>query len=100
MSIESITQFNQAVAASPELRAKLESIAANSAEEISSEIAALATAAGYPISPGEVLAAAAPQEELSEEQLDQVAGGIGGLATVFLSAVSPGSCGYSGPPKL
>lgn len=77
MSTENLSKFNEAVAASPELQAKLQSIHADAARSAAEKIAALSEAAGTPFTTEEFLASAnSAENELSEEQLEAVAGGV------------------------
>lgn len=76
MSTENITKFGEAVATSPELQAKVQSIHAAAAREVAEKIAALSAETDVPFTADDFFASTqSAQEELSEEQLDAVAGG-------------------------
>jgi predicted ribosomally synthesized peptide with nif11-like leader len=92
MPNENITKFSEAVAASPELQSKVQSIHAQAAREAAQEIASLASANGTPFTAEEFLAGAtAKAEELSDEQLETVAGGRTSTEMkIMLSIISAG----------
>lgn len=110
MSTENITKFSEAVAANPELQEKVQSLQAAAARETAEKIAALSVEAGTPFSADEFLASAqSVQGELSEEQLEAVAGGAWrpsagniaasiftlGLLCGLVATVSDGHSGHS-----
>jgi predicted ribosomally synthesized peptide with nif11-like leader len=91
MSTDNLFKFFDAVSARPELQAKLQAIHADTARRAAEEIAALATEIGIPLTAEEVLAGSAADGELSEEMLDNVAGGY--LPSMgFTSATLPQMC--------
>ncbi len=76
MSTENITKFSEAVAASPDLQAKVQSIHATAARDTAARIAALSAETDAPFTVEEFLASAnSAQAELTDEQLEVVAGG-------------------------
>ncbi len=76
MSTENITKFSEAVAASPELQAKVQSIQVAAARDTAEKMAALSTEAGAPLTAEDFITSAqAAREDLSDEQLEAVAGG-------------------------
>jgi predicted ribosomally synthesized peptide with nif11-like leader len=76
MPSENLTKFGEAVAASPELQSKVQSIHAEAAREAAQEIASLASAHGTPFTAEEFLEQTTSQvADLSDEQLDAVVGG-------------------------
>lgn len=77
MSTENISKFAAATAASPELQAKVQVIQVDAAQATAEKIAALSVEAGTPFTAEEFLASATSQtHEISDEQLENVAGGI------------------------
>jgi predicted ribosomally synthesized peptide with nif11-like leader len=110
MSTENITKFSDAVTASPELQAKVQSIHVEATRAIAEKIAALSAEVGAPFTAEEFLTSAQTAgEELSEEQLDEVAGGTWrpsagniavsiftlGLVCGLVATVSDGHKGHS-----
>lgn len=76
MSTENITKFSEALAADPALASKVQAIHVAAARRIRENLAALSVEAGTPFTAEEVLAdATARTSELSDEQLETVAGG-------------------------
>jgi predicted ribosomally synthesized peptide with nif11-like leader len=76
MPTENITKFSEAVAASPDLQSKVQSIHTQAAREAAQEIASLASAHGTPFTAEEFLEQTTSQvAALSDEQLDAVVGG-------------------------
>ena len=91
MPTENITKFSQAVAASPELQAQVQAIHAAAARDTAEKIAALSAESGAPVTAEEFLASAhSAQGELSDEQLEAVAGGswwVVGPNNIMMSAI-------------
>jgi predicted ribosomally synthesized peptide with nif11-like leader len=93
MSAENYSKFVEAVAGDPELAAKVQAIHAATAREVAERLAALSAEAGTPISADEFLATASSQaEELSDDQLEAVAGGVwkANAGNIFTSVFSFG----------
>lgn len=75
MSTENLAKFAAAVHADPVLQAKVQAIQTANAPDTAAQLAALAAEAGFPVAPEEFLATST-SDELSADQLDQVAGGM------------------------
>jgi predicted ribosomally synthesized peptide with nif11-like leader len=76
MNNEAITKFTETVAADPELQKEVQSIQQAAARQTAEKLAALSVEAGTPFTAEEFLASVTPASaELSEEQLESVAGG-------------------------
>ncbi len=93
MSTENLNKFQALVANDPGLQSRVVSAHQAAARESAEKIAALAAETGAPFTPDEFLAQANSRlQELSDEQLDAVAGGRG-VSTefkVFMSIISVG----------
>jgi predicted ribosomally synthesized peptide with nif11-like leader len=91
MRAEDIAAFNEAVAASPALQAKIRDIQTKAARNTAEKISALAGTAGLPFSADELLAEESPSTgELSDESLEAVAGGMSTPNAVGLSILTLG----------
>ena len=76
MSTENITKFTEAVSASPDLQAKLQEVHLAAARQTAEQLAALSAETDAPFTAEEFLGNAQSQiAELSDEQLESVAGG-------------------------
>ncbi len=86
MSTENVTKFTEAVAASPELQAKVQSIHATVARDAAARIAALSAETDAPFTTEEFLAATRlNHSELSDEQLGAVAGGGSNYSAIYIN---------------
>lgn len=72
MSTENIAKFYQTLSTNPDLRAKVEAIRTESAQQLAERVAALSVEAGTPVAAAEFLSTS---DELSDEALEGVAGG-------------------------
>ena len=98
MSNENIQKFATAAASNPELANRVRAIQAEAARETAKKIAALSSEVGTPFSAEDFLTSAASSVgEVSEEQLESVAGGTWGAndANVITSLMTLGiGCGF------
>jgi len=91
MSTENITKFSAAVSSSPEFQAKVRDLQTNTINKTAQNLAALSVETGFPFTAEEFLSSATSGAgEITDEQLNAVAGGMSPKGAITLSVFTLG----------